>query len=97
MALSTVTIRVDDTLKNNFNNLCGQFGLSNTAAYTLFMKAVVRERRIPFDIRIDSDEEIRTKAVSAFAQMRADAAERGMQDFSLDEINRIISEVRNGK
>ncbi len=33
------------------------------------MKAVVRERRIPFDIRIDSDEEIRAKAVSAFAQM----------------------------
>ena len=97
MALSTVTIRVDDTLKNNFNNLCGQFGLSNTAAYTLFMKAVVRERRIPFDIRIDSDEEIRAKAVSAFAQMRADAAERGMLDFSLDEINRIISDVRNGK
>ena len=59
------------------------------------MKAVVRERRIPFDIRIDSDEEIRAKAVSAFAQMRADAAERGMQDLSLDEINRIISEVRN--
>ncbi len=95
MALSTVTIRVDDTLKDQFNNLCGQFGLSNTAAYTLFMKAVVRERRIPFDIRIDSDEEIRAKAVSAFAQMRADVAERGLQDLSLDEINRIISEVRN--
>ena len=95
MALSTVTIRVDNTLKDQFNNLCGQFGLSNTAAYTLFMKAVVRERRIPFDIRIDSDEEIRAKAVSAFAQMRADVAERGLQDLSLDEINRIISEVRN--
>ena len=97
MALSTVTIRVDDTLKNNFNSLCGQFGLSNTAAYILFMKAVVRERRIPFDIRIDSDEEIRTKAVNAFAQMRADAARRNMQDLSVDEINKIINEVRDGK
>lgn len=97
MGLSTITIRVDDTLKNNFNNLCGQFGLSNTAAYTLFMKAVVRERRIPFEIKVDSDEEIRAKAVSAFAQMRADAAQNGMQDMSLDEINSIIQEVRNGK
>ncbi|MBQ0124230.1 MAG: type II toxin-antitoxin system RelB/DinJ family antitoxin [Bacteroidales bacterium] len=97
MALSTVTIRVDDTLKNNFNSLCGQFGLSNTAAYILFMKAVVRERRIPFDIRIDSDEEIRTKAVNAFAQMRADAARRNMRDLSVDEINKIINEVRDGK
>ena len=97
MGLSTITIRVDDALKNNFNNLCGQFGLSNTAAYTLFMKAVVRERRIPFEIKVDSDEEIRAKAVSAFAQMRADAAQNGMQDMSLDEINSIIQDVRNGK
>ena len=97
MALSTITIRVDDTLKNNFNSLCGQFGLSNTAAYTLFMKAVVRERRIPFDIRIDSDEEIRAKAISAFAQMRADAEGRGIQDLSLEEINAIINEVRKAK
>lgn len=97
MGLSTITIRVDDALKNNFNNLCVQFGLSNTAAYTLFMKAVVRERRIPFEIKVDSDEEIRAKAVSAFAQMRADAAQNGMQDMSLDEINSIIQEARNGK
>lgn len=61
------------------------------------MKAVVRERRIPFEIKVDSDEEIRAKAVQAFAQMRADAAASGRQDMSLDEINSIINEVRNAK
>jgi len=97
MAQSTVTIRVDDALKKNFDNLCDQFGFSNTAAYTLFMKAVVRERRIPFEIKIDSDEVIRAKAISAFAQMRADAAASGVGDMSLDEINNVIRDVRNGR
>jgi len=97
MAQTTVTIRVDDTLKRSFDSLCDRFGFSNTAAYTLFMKAVVRERRIPFEIKIDSDDEIRAKAISAFAQMRADAAESGIQDLSLDEINEIIKQVRNGR
>lgn len=97
MAQSTVTIRVDNELKRNFDALCDQFGFSNTAAYTLFMKAVVRERRIPFEIKIDSDEEIRAKAIRAFAQMRSDAAASGDQDLSLEQINEIINEVRQGK
>jgi len=97
MAQATVTIRVDDTLKRNFDSLCDKFGFSNTAAYTLFMKAVVRERRIPFEIKVDSDDEIRAKAISAFAQMRSDAAASGVQDLSLDQINEIIKDVRNGR
>lgn len=97
MPLSTVTIRVDESLKRSFDSLCDQFGFSNTAAYTIFMKAVVRERRIPFEIKVDSDEKIRAKAIQAFTQMRADAAASGRQDMSLDEINSIINEVRNAK
>lgn len=97
MSQSTVTIRVDDRLKKSFDSLCDQFGISNTAAFTIFMKAVVRERRIPFEIKVDSDEQIRSKAISAFAQMRQDAASSGMPELSLDEINAIISETRNAR
>jgi len=97
MAQATVTIRVDDTLKRNFDSLCDQFGFSNTGAYTLFMKAVVRERRIPFDIKDVSYEEIRAKAIKAFAQMRADTAASGVQDLSLDEIIKEYQEVLSRK
>ena len=97
MSQSTVTIRVDERLKKNFDSLCDQFGFSNTAAFTIFMKAVVRERRIPFEIKVDSDEQIREKAVRAFAQMRQDVASSGTPELSLDEINAIISETRNAR
>jgi len=61
------------------------------------MNAVVRERRIPFEIRTDSIEESRKKAMLAFDRMRKDAAAAGVQDLSLDEINEIIKEVRYGE
>lgn len=36
-------------------------------------------------------------AWAAFLEMRAAAAEAGIQDMSLDEINAEIQEVRNGR
>ena len=97
MSQTTMSIRVDSNLKQKFDNLCNEFGLSVTSAFTIFMNAVVRERRIPFEIRTDSIEESRKKAMLAFDRMRKDAAAAGVQDLSLDEINEIIREVRYGK
>lgn len=95
MSQSTMSIRVDSNLKRNFDALCDDFGLSNTAALIIFMKAVVRERKIPFEIRAKSIEDSEKKALLAFDKMRKDAADAGVQDLSLDEINEIIREVRN--
>ena len=92
-----MSIRVDSNLKNRFDSLCDEFGLSNTSALMLFIKTVVRECRIPFEIKTESIEESRKKALQAFEKMREDAAAAGMQDLSLDEINEIIHEVRYGK
>ena len=48
-----VGIRMDQELKEQLEACCDQLELSLTAAVNLFARAVVRERRIPFDIRID--------------------------------------------
>jgi len=94
---TTMSIRLDSNLKQKFDLLCDEFGLSNTAALMLFIKTMVRERRIPFEIKTDTIEESRRKALLAIEQMRKDAAAAGVQDMSLDEINEIIREVRYGK
>lgn len=94
---TTMSIRLDSNLKQKFDLLCDEFGLSNTSALMLFIKTMVRERRIPFEIKTDTIEESRRKALLAIEQMRKDAAAAGVQDMSLDEINEIIREVRYGK
>ena len=97
MAQATLSMRVDDTLKKNFDSICDDFGFTSTAAITVFMKTVVRERRIPFEIKASTKEQINKDAWAAFLEMRAAAAEAGLQDMTLDEINAEIQEVRNGR
>ena len=38
--------------------ICDDFGSTSTAAITVFMKTVVHERRIPFEIRASGKEQI---------------------------------------
>lgn len=97
MAQSTLSMRVDETLKKNFDSICDDFGFTSTAAITVFMKTVVRERRIPFEIKASTKEQVNKDAWAAFLEMRAAAAKAGIQDMSLDEINAEIQEARNGR
>ena len=97
MAQATLSMRVDETLKKNFDSICDDFGFTSTAAITVFMKTVVRERRIPFEIKASTKEQINKDALAAFLEMRAAAAEAGIQDMSPEEINSEIQEVRNGR
>lgn len=95
MSQATISIRVDQTLKKNFDSLCEAFGLSATSAFNIFMKAVVRERRIPFEIRADNSNATRQKALSAFEAMRQSLASSGIPQMSLEEINAEIKAARD--
>ena len=48
--LKTVNIRIDEELKKQVEILFSDFGMNMTTAFTIFAKAVVRERKIPFAI-----------------------------------------------
>lgn len=94
MSQATISIRVDQNLKQNFDKLCEDFGISTTAAFNIFMRTVVRERRIPFEIRSESEAQKRQAAMDAFAAMRKAVADSGAPEMTLDEINAEIKEAR---
>ena len=50
MPTATFSVRMDEKLKTELDNLCAQFGMNTSTAINLFARAVVRERRIPFEI-----------------------------------------------
>lgn len=95
MGQATITIRVDQTLKDKFDNLCEDFGLSITSAFNIFMKAVVRERKIPFEIQSSPTYEIASKGADALSEMRRIVAESNQPEMTLDEINDFIRQVRD--
>lgn len=47
------SVRMDSGLKDEFSAMCEAFGMPVSTAINLFAKAVVREHRIPFEIRAD--------------------------------------------
>ncbi len=52
---TTVTMRVDSELKQQAELLCEDMGLTLSSAYTLFLKAIVRTRSIPFKIEVSNN------------------------------------------
>lgn len=95
MAQATFSVRMDETLKKQFDNLCSEFGMNATTAFNVFARAVVRERKIPFEIQASSDVS-RASGMQAFMALREEAKANGVQDMSLDEINEEIRQARYG-
>lgn len=63
MTQSNISIRIDDKLKQQFDNLCNELGLSMSSALNLFVKTVVREQRIPFEISLNKLNKETVKAI----------------------------------
>ncbi len=93
MALATFSVRMDESLKKQFDALCSDFGMNATTAFNVFARAVVREKRIPFEIKGYGDI-TRQSGMQAFMALRAQAKENGVQDLPLDEINEEIRKAR---
>jgi len=50
MAQSILSVRVEDETKRNFDSFCDSAGLNPSVAVNMFIKATLRERKIPFEI-----------------------------------------------
>ena len=50
MAQTMISIRIDETLKKEMDDICQELGFNMTTAFTVFAKQMVRERKIPFEV-----------------------------------------------
>jgi len=55
MVQTTFSVRMDSEVKKQFDAFCSQVGMNTTVAFNLFARAVLRERRLPFEITTESD------------------------------------------
>lgn len=97
MAQATFSVRMDENLKKQFDTLCADFGMNATTAFNVFAKAVVRERRIPFEITSPTKNVSLSDGRKAFFELRQQAKNNGVQDLTLDEINTEIKSTRYGE
>lgn len=53
MSMSSITVRLDDNTKHQFDHICEEIGLTPTAAIHTFIRAVLRESGIPFPLKMN--------------------------------------------
>lgn len=63
MAQTNVNIRMDDELKRQLDLFCSEIGITASAAFNIFAKAVVRQQRIPFELSLNVPNEVTVKAI----------------------------------
>ncbi len=63
MAQTNVNIRMDEATKIAFDKFCDEIGLSVSAAFNIFAKTVVREQRIPFELKTEVPNEATRRAI----------------------------------
>lgn len=75
MKAPATTVRIDPQLKDAANAVFSELGISLSAGISAFLKAVVREQGIPFEMKVNADfalhsNPVRASKTTAFDEMR---------------------------
>ena len=96
MAQAMFSVRMDESLKQQFDKLCTEFGMNMSTAINVFARAVVREKKIPFEIVASSSELTRKDVINAFEELRAQAQKSSAKGMTIEEIDAEIRKTRYG-
>ena len=99
MAQANISIRIDEDVKREAENLFSSLGLTLSSATNVFFRQAIRTQGIPFPLSIiapthQTREDVLAKGLSAMYEAHNQAATNGTCDMTLDEINDIINENR---
>lgn len=70
MATTNVTMRIDEELKMQLQELVSNLGLDMTTFFTMSAKQAVREQRIPFEVSMHVPNEETRAAIEEVRQMK---------------------------
>ncbi len=55
MPQTIINIPMDSDVKQQFDDFCTEVGMNTTVAVNMFVRAVLREKRLPFDVALEED------------------------------------------
>jgi len=93
MANTLVQFRIDDTLRQQANELCVKLGLDLSTYLRMSLAKLVQEQGVPFTLKLNSVPSS-AEAIAAMRKISAVSKANGTSKMPLDEINREISATR---
>ena len=79
MATTNLNIRMDKDVKEQADRIFAELGLNMTTAINLFLRTAIRERGIPFALKLDIPNEVTAAAIE---EGRRIAANPNIKGFS---------------
>jgi len=93
MAETNLKIRIDRDLKDEADQMFNDLGMNLTTAIIVFVRQAVRQRKIPFEISLDTG--ISTQeAITASERIWMNSIQNGTDKMTPDEINAEITAAR---
>ena len=90
METLNLSVRVDANDKKNFEQFCDEVGMNVSTAINMFIKAVLREQKLPFEVRSKTfDDTIYEKLQEAELEMDKTPKRYSKEDV-IDSINKMI-------
>ena len=75
--MTTISAKIEDSDKDSFENIISSIGLNVTTAITAFVKAVIRENGLPFELKAKDDPYIYSEENMKFLRESIDQIENG--------------------
>lgn len=92
MANTLVQFRTEETARIKAINICEKLGIDLPTYLRMCMSRLIQENGIPFSMKLEEVPE--NRGLSAMKAASRIAAENGIADMTLDEINAEISAAR---
>lgn len=93
MNQSMLSVRVDSSDKKEFELFCNNTGMNVSTAINMFIKAVLREQKLPFEIRTEKSDinlEIYEKLLEAEKEI-----ETNKKRYTTDEVIEQLNKMKN--
>lgn len=92
MANTLVQFRADETSRIKAVGICDRLGIDLQTYLRMCISRLIQENGIPFSMKLEAEQE--NRGISAMKAASRIAAENGISDMSLEEINAEISAAR---
>lgn len=95
MNQSTFSIRLEEDVKKEMEQICDSLGVTMSTAFNIFARSFIRERGFPFDVRMNEKE--CNDSWDGFTEARRIFSKKFDKEPSLDEINEEITASRKAR
>ena len=84
METTNLNIRTDKAIKDQAEAIFNELGLNMTTAINMFLRTTIRENGIPFDLKLDTPNEITASAIEEGRRLMANSS--APRYSSMDEL-----------